>query len=98
VLEDWTASPAATVIKECAFTAVFHPYGWSTPQQWVEFIDYAQKKYGKSVKFLNFRECLERINKNLLDGHPVRDEKGRDNGVRLVDLDQDGLLDVIVDD
>src|SRR4051812_27608306 len=50
MLEDWKAQLDATVIKEGVFTAVFHPYGWSTPQQWVEFIDYAQKKYGRSVK------------------------------------------------
>src|SRR5258706_10490869 len=49
---DWKALLDATVIKQGVMTMVFHPYGWSSPEQWVELIDYAQAKYGKKVKFL----------------------------------------------
>ena len=48
------------------FTMVFHPYGWSTPQQIADLVDYADRTYGKRVKFLTFAEALERLNKNLL--------------------------------
>ena len=48
------------------------------------------------IKFLNFREVLERLEKNLLAGQSLRGPTGRDNGVRLLDLDQDSLLDVVI--
>jgi putative membrane-bound dehydrogenase-like protein len=83
-LQDWKAALDCTVVKQGVFTMVFHPYGWSTPQQHVDFIDYAVKKYGKKVKFLTFREALERLNKNLLAGHSLRDSKtGRASGIEV---------------
>lgn len=96
MLADWKAGLDATVIKQGVFTMVFHPYGWSSPEQLVELIDYADKKYGKRVKFLNFKEALERLNKNLLKGHPLRDTDGDYASSRLIDLDGDGYLDVLV--
>ena len=48
------------------------------------------------VKFLNFREAQERINKNLLVGQPLRAANGEDNGVRLMDLNNDGFMDVVI--
>jgi len=62
----------------------------------VEFIDYAVTTYGKRVKFLNFREALERVNANLLAGEAVRSSNGQDNGVRLIDLNNDGFVDVLI--
>ncbi len=77
---------------------MFHPYGWSTPEQHVDLIDYAVKKYGKKVKFLTFREAQERLDRNVLGGHPLRDPKtGADQGVVLTDLNGDGFMDVIVE-
>jgi hypothetical protein len=58
---DWKAALDCTVIKKGCFSAVFHPYGWIKPEQVVDFIDYAQAKYGKRVKFLTFKEALERL-------------------------------------
>ena len=51
---------------------VFHPHGWIRNDQLVEFVDYAVEKYGSRVKFLNFAECLERINTHLLGGVALR--------------------------
>ncbi|RUL85006.1 polysaccharide deacetylase family protein [Tautonia sociabilis] len=97
-IEDWKRALDATVIKQGVFTMVFHPHGWIEPEQVVEFIDYASKTYGNRVRFLNFREAQERLDANLLGGQPVRDRFGRDNGVRLIDLDNDGYLDVLLGD
>ncbi len=93
---DWKAALDVTVIKQGTFTMIFHPHGWIRNDQIVEFIDYAVSKYGKRVKFLNFREAQEHLNKNLLGGQPLRAANGQDNGVRLVDLNNDGYLDVVI--
>src|SRR5204862_6611824 len=47
-------------------------------------------------KFLTFRECHERLTKNLLAGQPLRSAGGGDNGVRLLDVDNDGYVDVVI--
>ena len=62
----------------------------------VEFIDYAVEKYGGKIKFLNFKEAQDRLNKNLLAGKPLRADNGKDNGVRVVDVNNDGYLDVVI--
>ena len=54
------------------------------------------EKHDKKVKFLNFAECAERIQKHLLAGQPLRAEDGSDNGVRVLDLNNDGFLDVVI--
>jgi putative membrane-bound dehydrogenase-like protein len=94
-LADWKAGLDATVLKQGAFTFIFHPHGWSSSQQFVEFIDYAMQKHGKKVKFLTFGEAQERLDRNLLAGHPLRAGNGKDNGVRLVDLNNDGFMDIV---
>jgi putative membrane-bound dehydrogenase-like protein len=94
-VRDWKAALDCTVIKKGVFCLVFHPHGWIKNDQVVELIDYAVKKHGKKVKFLNFREALERLNKNMLDGQPLRDRStGKDNGVYVRDTNDDGFLDV----
>src|SRR3989454_5406669 len=92
---DWKTALDATVLKQGVFTFIFHPHGWIRPEQMVEFIDYAVQKHGRKVKFLNFREAQERLDKNLLAGQPLRAANGQDNGVRLLDLNNDGFLDVV---
>jgi putative membrane-bound dehydrogenase-like protein len=93
---DWKAALDATVIKQGAFTFIFHPHGWIRADQIVEFIDYATGKYGKKVKFVSFREAQEHLDQHLLLGQPLRASNGEDNGVRLLDLNDDGFLDVII--
>ncbi len=95
-LADWKAALDMTVLKQGAFTLIFHPHGWSGSDQLVELIDYAVSKHGKKVKFLNFREAQERLDKNLLLGQPLRAANGQDNGVRLADVNNDGYLDVVL--
>jgi putative membrane-bound dehydrogenase-like protein len=95
-LADWKAALDATVIKQGVFCLIFHPYGWSRNEQIVDLIEHAVTKHGKKVKFLNFREAQERLNKNLLGGQPLRTADGRDNGARLLDLDNDGYMDVVI--
>jgi putative membrane-bound dehydrogenase-like protein len=95
-VRDWKAAIDATVLKRGVFCLVFHPHGWIRNEQVVDLIDYAATKHGKKVKFLTFREAQERLDKNLLNGQPLRSTKGQDNGVRLLDVDNDGYLDVVI--
>jgi putative membrane-bound dehydrogenase-like protein len=94
-VEDWKWALDDTVKKQGTFTFIFHPHGWITSRQMIEFIDHAVSTHGRKVKFLTFREAQERIDKHLLAGQPLRDAKGQDNGVRLLDLNDDGYLDVV---
>jgi putative membrane-bound dehydrogenase-like protein len=95
---DWKAALDATILKQGTMTMIFHPHGWIRNDQLVELIDYAVQKYGKKVKFLTFREAQERLNQNLLAGRPLRAAEGSDNGVRLLDLNHAGFLDVVWSD
>jgi putative membrane-bound dehydrogenase-like protein len=95
-VRDLEAALDAIVIKQGSFNLVFHPHGWIRNDQIVQLIDHAVARHGKKVKFLTFREALELLNKNLLAGQAVRDAKGRDNGIRLLDLNNDGYLDVVI--
>ncbi len=86
----------AAVVKQGVFTLVFHPHKWIRSEQLVELVDHAVTKHGPKIKFLNFREAQERLNKHLLAGQPLRSASGGDNGVRLLDLDRDGYQDVVI--
>ncbi len=94
-LEDLKAALDATVAKQGLFVFVFHPHGWIENAQVVELVDYAHATYGSKVKFLNMREVQERIDENMLASMPVRDqESGKGSGVRVVDVNGDGYMDV----
>ena len=96
-VEDMLAAIDATVIKQGIADVVFHPYDWIRNEQIAEVVDRVVTKYGKRVKFLTFHECIERINKHLLLDQPLRRSVGGDdNGVRIVDLNLDGFLDVMI--
>src|SRR5438552_2543664 len=92
---DWKAALHATMLKQGTFTFIFHPHGWIRTEQLLEFIDYADKTFGRKVKFLNFHEAQDRLDQHLLLGQPLRAANGQDNGVRLLDLNNAGHLDVI---
>lgn len=85
----------ATVTKKGVMPVVFHPHGWIRNDQLVEFVDYAVEKYGSRVKFLNFAECLERLNTHLLGGVALRTAHGNEFDVRLLDVNSDGYVDVM---
>ncbi|HEY6170060.1 MAG TPA: PVC-type heme-binding CxxCH protein, partial [Verrucomicrobiae bacterium] len=93
---DWKAALDLTVLKQGVFNFIFHPHNWIAPAQMIEFIDYAVSKYGKRVKFLTFREAQQRLDQHLLAGNLLRAANGRDNGVRLLDLNGDGFVDVVI--
>lgn len=93
---DYKAVVDAAVVKQGVANLVFHPYAWIRNAQIVDVIDHAVESHGKKVKFLSFRECLDRINRHLLAGEPLRAANGQDNGVRLLDLNNDGYLDVVI--
>ncbi len=95
-LRDWKAAVDAVVAKRGVFSICFHTHGWIAAEQVVELVDYAHTRYGRRVKFLTFRELLERINRNLLAGHPLRNAQGGDNGVRVLDVNSDGYMDVVI--
>jgi putative membrane-bound dehydrogenase-like protein len=95
-VEDLQAMIDATVIKQGTANIVFHPHGWIRNDQMIRVIDHVVQRHGRQVKFLTFRECIDRLNKHLLAGQPLRDEDGADNGVRLLDLNNDGFLDVVI--
>lgn len=95
-VRDLKAAVDAVVVKQGVFSLCFHPHGWIENSQVIEMIDYAHEQYGGKVRFLHFGEVLERLNRNLLGGRPLRAEDGRDNGVRLLDLNNDGRMDVLV--
>ncbi len=95
-VEDMKTALDITVMKKGVFNLVFHPHGWIKAEQVVELIDHAVAKHGKKVKFLNFREAHDRLNENLLAGQPLRAEDGSDNGVRILDANNDGFMDVVI--
>jgi hypothetical protein len=93
---DYKAAVDATVLKQGIFPICFHAHGWIAADQMVELIDYAVARHGGKVKFLNFREVQERLDRNLLGGQPIRAADGGDNGVRVLDLDGDGYMDAVI--
>jgi putative membrane-bound dehydrogenase-like protein len=95
-VRDFKLALDACVIKQGVYNLVFHPHGWIRNDQIVELIDHAVAKHGKKVKFLTFKECDERLRKNLLHGEGLRDAQGNDNGVRLLDANGDGYMDVVI--
>lgn len=95
-VEDWKAAVDLVVVKQGAWALCFHPYTWIANQQVLEVVEYAATKYPRKVRFLNFREMLDRMTQNALGGVPLRSQDGQDNGVRLLDLDADGWMDVVI--
>ena len=102
---DWQLALDAVVRAQGVFTFIFHPQGWIRADQLIQFIDHAERTHGKKVKFLTFKEAVERLNKNLLKSAPLRAEPrdkrdnqaGRMNGAFVADLGNDGFVDVVIE-
>jgi hypothetical protein len=90
-VEDLKAALDAVVLKQGVFNLVFHPHGWIRSDQVAELIDHADRKHGRKVKFLTFREAYDRLRANLLDGKDL----GSAPGLTLADVNGDGYIDVI---
>ena len=95
-VRDWEAAIDATVLKQGIFNFVFHPHGWVKATQMIEWIDHITAKHGSNVKFLSFHEARERLTNNLLGGQALRADNGQDNGIRLLDLNNDGFMDAVI--
>ena len=91
-VRDWKLALDAIVLKKGVFNLVFHPHGWIRAEQIVELIDHAQAKHGKKVKFLTFKECAERLNRQI-PYLPLRDDRGSSKRVSLADANGDKFLD-----
>ena len=94
-IADYKAAVDATVLKKGATSLCFHSSVWMSDRM-VEIVDHAHRTHGKKVKFLSMREMHGRMLKHMLAGHPLRDDEGRDNGVRIFDLNDDGYMDVLI--
>jgi hypothetical protein len=97
-VRDMKAAIDATAIKQGVFTLTFHPHthNWILNSQVVELVDHAQARYGKRVKFFSLREVYQRLTNSALGGAPLRAANGQDNGVRVLDLNGDGYMDVVI--
>ena len=74
-VDDWKAAIDLTVAKRGCFSLVFHPHGWIKPEQVVELIDHAVNTHGTKVKFLNFKETADRLNRTYCGGRTLREQR-----------------------
>ncbi len=95
-VRDMKAAIDAAALKQGIYVLTFHPGGWIRNDQVVDMLDHVVQKHGKKAMFLNFREAYERLTANALGGQPLRTAKGQDNGVRLLDVNRDGYMDVVI--
>jgi len=94
-IRDLKAALDITVHKQGVFNLVFHPHGWIKAEQVIELIDHAVTKHSKKVKFLTFKECVQRLNLNLLEGDPIRVGPGRNIKTCIIDVNGDGNMDIV---
>ncbi|MBI3467975.1 MAG: dehydrogenase, partial [Planctomycetes bacterium] len=93
-VRDLKAALDITVLKQGVYCLVFHPHGWIRNDQVIELIDHAVEKHGKKVKFLTFREALERLNQHALEGTGLRQDEPLVS-TRLLDANNDGFMDSV---
>jgi len=95
-IRDMKAAIDAVAIKRGVYTLCFHPHGWIRHDQLIDLIDHASEKHAGKVKFVNFYEGHQRLTENLLGGQALRAANGEDNGVRVLDLNNDGFMDAVI--
>ncbi|MDZ7615452.1 MAG: dehydrogenase, partial [Patescibacteria group bacterium] len=95
-IADMKAAIDAVTAKQGIYVLTHHAGAWIRNDQVIELIDHAVGRYGRKVMFLNFREAHDRLVKNLLGGQSLRASCGGDNGVRVLDVNNDGFMDVVI--
>ena len=95
-LKDMKVALELAVLKRGVYVLAFHPYAWVRNDQVVDLIDDAVRAHGDKIRFLSFRDVQDRLDRNLLGGQPLRAANGQDNGVRLLDVNGDGYMDVVI--
>ncbi len=95
-LEDMKCALDAAVHKQGVYVLTFHPGWWIRNDQVVELIRHATETYGPAVRFLTLSDVVERLEAQLTKSVGLRRENGGDQGVRLLDVDGDGFLDVVI--
>ena len=75
--QDFQAFADAVAIKQGTANYVFHPNEWIGSALMTQTVDVIHRRHGSSVRFLNFRECTERLRNHLLCGQSVRDARRR---------------------
>ena len=86
----------AVVQKQGVYDLVFHPHGWIRSDQVVDLIDYSVEQYGGRIKYLTFREAHDRMSRHLMNGRALRTPSGADAGIRMLDLNGDGWMDLLI--
>lgn len=94
-VDDLKAALDITVIKQGVLNLVFHPHGWIQAEQVNELIDHAVAKHGKKVKFLTFKEALERLNRMSPIVRPLRQNDGSRSQLTFCDLNSDKFMDAV---
>ena len=96
-VRDWKAALDATVIKQGVFYLVFHPHGWIRPEQIVELIDHARREARQEGEVPDVQARPGAAGQEPAGRPPATRSDGRqDNGVRLLDLNNDGYMDAVV--
>jgi hypothetical protein len=95
-ISDMKAAIDATVSKQGIYVLTHHAGAWIRNDQVIELIDHAVQRHGSKVKFLNFPEVHDRLVENVLGGQPLRAACGGDHGVRVLDVNHDGSMDVVI--
>jgi hypothetical protein len=68
-IADMKAAIDATVSKQGIYVLTHHAGAWIRNDQVVDLIDHAVERYGRKVKFLNFREVYDRLVKTCWAGN-----------------------------
>lgn len=95
-LADLKAAVGAVVARQGVCTLRLDPRRGPPADQVVALIDHVARTHGPRVRFLDLREVRERLDTHLLRGASLRDGEGLDNGVRVLDVDADGDMDVLI--
>ncbi|WP_460182348.1 polysaccharide deacetylase family protein [Thermopirellula anaerolimosa] len=95
-LEDMKCALDVAVRKQGVYVLTFHPWGWIRNNQVIELIRHATKTYGRAVRFLTLNDVTAKLNAQLTKSLGLRRENGADQGVRLLDVDGDGMQDAVI--